>query len=106
MKNIRKQTIGRIEKYFEWHFPIFQTLKNYPKNTNKPKFKKFKKPWKEASTENIRKQVIVRIEKILRNIFKNFNTTKMTQKELKNQIKKLNNHVRRPQIKNQKTDRC
>ena len=43
IKKIRKQTIGRIEKYFEWHFPIFQKLKNYPKNTNKPKFKKNQK---------------------------------------------------------------
>jgi len=37
MKNIRKQTIVKIEKYKEWHFWKFQTHKNYPKKHPKTK---------------------------------------------------------------------
>ena len=51
MKNIRKQTIAKIKEILRVLFLKFQKLKNYPKNTQKPKSQKIKKSCKETSNE-------------------------------------------------------
>merc|ERR1712059_190927 len=52
IKKFRKQSVVRIENFSKWNFQKYQKLKDYHKNTQKPKIKKnIKKSCKEASNK-------------------------------------------------------